>query len=131
MLAQMRAIGVEISIDDFGTGYSSLSYLHRFPINTLKIDRSFVSHMTENAENAENVRTIITLARNLEMDVVAEGVETAEQLAQLKELECDYGQGFFFSRPLTQEAVGSLIAPNSPYQMPLPANSFPQHSLAA
>ena len=131
MLAQLRALGVEISIDDFGTGYSSLSYLHRFPINTLKIDRSFVSHMTENAENAEIVRTIITLARSLEMDVVAEGVETAEQLAQLKELECDYGQGFLFSRPLTQEAAGSLIAQNSPYQIPLPANSFPQHSLAA
>jgi diguanylate cyclase (GGDEF)-like protein/PAS domain S-box-containing protein len=101
MLQQMRALGIELSIDDFGTGYSSLSYLHRFPISTLKIDRSFVGRMSVNNENAEIVRTIIMLARSLKMDVVAEGVETVEQLAQLKALNCQYGQGYYFSKPLS------------------------------
>ncbi|MDX6694680.1 MAG: hypothetical protein QOF02_2283 [Blastocatellia bacterium] len=105
MLKQMRSLGIELSIDDFGTGYSSLSYLHRFPISTLKIDRSFVSRMTGNNENAEIVRTIMMLARSLKMDVVAEGVETAEQLAQLKSLDCEYGQGYYFSKPLSVEQM--------------------------
>jgi diguanylate cyclase (GGDEF)-like protein/PAS domain S-box-containing protein len=109
VLRQLRALGVELSIDDFGTGYSSLSYLHRFPINTLKIDRSFVMRMTDNSENAEIVRTIVTLARSLEMDVVAEGVETATQLRQLRELECDFGQGYLFSRPVGAEKVAELM----------------------
>ncbi|HEX8557434.1 MAG TPA: EAL domain-containing protein [Pyrinomonadaceae bacterium] len=100
MLTQLRLLGVGLSIDDFGTGYSSLSYLHRFPIDTLKIDRSFVTQMTDNAENAEIVRTIVTLARSLDMDVIAEGVETREQLRRLGSLGCDYGQGYLFSRPV-------------------------------
>src|ERR671939_778286 len=98
MLRHLRDLGVQLAIDDFGTGYSSLSYLHRFPIDTLKIDRSFVTQMTDNAENAEIVRTIVTLARSLDMDVVAEGVETREQLRQLSSLGCDYGQGYLFSK---------------------------------
>jgi len=102
MLEHLRALGVQISIDDFGTGYSSLSYLHRLPIDTLKIDRSFVMRMGENTENAEIVRTIISLARNLRMSVIAEGVETVEQLEQLRGLECDNAQGFLFSRPLEE-----------------------------
>jgi diguanylate cyclase (GGDEF)-like protein/PAS domain S-box-containing protein len=105
MMEQLRKLGIELSIDDFGTGYSSLSYLHRFPISTLKIDRSFVSRMTVNNENAEIVRTIIMLARSLKMDVVAEGVETAEQLAQLKALDCEYGQGYYFSKPLVADEM--------------------------
>ncbi|HWS54763.1 MAG TPA: EAL domain-containing protein [Pyrinomonadaceae bacterium] len=113
MLRQLRALGVEISIDDFGTGYSSLSYLHRFPINTLKIDRSFVTRMTENSENAEIVRTIVTLARSLQMSVVAEGVETEAQLARLRELECDYGQGYLFSKPVGGERVRELVRENT------------------
>jgi EAL domain-containing protein (putative c-di-GMP-specific phosphodiesterase class I) len=100
MLNQLRALGVQLAMDDFGTGYSSLSYLHRFPINTLKIDRSFITQMVENNENAEIVRTISGLAQNLGMDVVAEGVETREQLEILRGLGCKYGQGYFFSRPL-------------------------------
>src|SRR5437868_5382173 len=106
MLTQLRDLGVGLSIDDFGTGYSSLSYLHRFPIDTLKIDRSFVTQMTVNTENAEIVRTIVTLARSLDMNAVAEGVETREQLRQLCELECGYGQGYLFSKPV---AAGQAI----------------------
>ena len=109
MLTQLRVLGVGLSIDDFGTGYSSLSYLHRFPIDTLKIDRSFVTQMTDNSENAEIVRTIVTLARSLDMAVVAEGVETADQLRQLGELGCDYGQGYLFSRPVGSGQAAELL----------------------
>ncbi|MET0626041.1 MAG: EAL domain-containing protein [Pyrinomonadaceae bacterium] len=110
MLMQLRNLGVGLSIDDFGTGYSSLSYLHRFPIDTLKIDRSFVTQMTDNAENAEIVRTIVTLARSLDMNVIAEGVETSEQLRQLGSLGCDYGQGYLFSRPVGAGQAVELLA---------------------
>jgi diguanylate cyclase (GGDEF)-like protein/PAS domain S-box-containing protein len=106
MLIQLRALGIRLSMDDFGTGYSSLSYLHRFPIHTLKIDRSFVSG--GDGEN-EIVRTIIMLARNMGMDVVAEGIETEEQLAYLKGLKCEYGQGFLFSRPLDLDTACKLL----------------------
>ncbi len=109
-LLQLKKLGVQIYIDDFGTGYSSLSYLHRFPIDTLKIDRSFVGRMSSDNENWEIVRTIVTLAHNLGLDVVAEGVETAEQLAQLRTLQCEYGQGYFFSRPLDVAAVETFMA---------------------
>jgi diguanylate cyclase (GGDEF)-like protein len=109
MLERLRALGVSLSIDDFGTGYSSLSYLHRLPVNILKVDRSFVGRMSAGDENAEIVRTIIVLARNLGMEVVAEGIETREQLEQLRELNCDYGQGYFFSKPLSGVAAGALI----------------------
>ncbi|HZH29614.1 MAG TPA: EAL domain-containing protein [Pyrinomonadaceae bacterium] len=109
VLARLRSLGVGLSIDDFGTGYSSLSYLHRFPVNTLKVDRSFVSRMTSGDENLEIVRTIVTLARNLGMDVVAEGIETGEQLAQLKALKCEYGQGYFFAKPLDAAGAGELL----------------------
>jgi EAL domain-containing protein (putative c-di-GMP-specific phosphodiesterase class I) len=110
MLESLRSLGVEVSIDDFGTGYSSLSYLHRLPIDTLKVDRSFVSRMANNNENTEIVRTIVTLAQSLDMKVVAEGVETSEQLAQLQILRCEGGQGFLFSRPLDAEAASALLA---------------------
>ena len=108
-LEKLRALGVELSIDDFGTGYSSLSYLHRLPIDTLKIDRSFVSHMTENNENKEIVRTIIMLAKTLGMGVIAEGVETKEQAASLRELGCHSVQGYLVARPLDAESTDRLI----------------------
>lgn len=107
-LLQLRKLGVHLSIDDFGTGYSSLSYLHRFPVNTLKIDRSFISRMANGDENSEIVRTICTLANNLGMEVVAEGVETREQLALLRTLKCEYGQGYLFSRPVDAEKATAL-----------------------
>ncbi len=110
MLQQLKALGIQSSMDDFGTGYSSLSYLHRLPIDVLKIDRSFVSGTRTGLEKPEVVRTIMTLARDLGIDVVAEGVETAEQLSQLRELGCKYGQGYLLSKPLDSEAAGKFIA---------------------
>ena len=114
MLRQLRGLGVESSIDDFGTGYSSLSYLHHFPSTTLKIDRSFISRMGGVGENSEIVRTILLLARNLGMQVVAEGVETEEQLAQLRALACDFGQGYLFSKAVNAAAVGRMLSEASP-----------------
>ena len=109
LLQRLKALHLQLSIDDFGTGYSSLSYLHRFPTNTIKVDRSFVSRMGDKSEDAQIVQTIIILGHNLGMDIVAEGVETAEQLANLRTLNCEYGQGFFFSKPLAAEAAEALL----------------------
>lgn len=110
MLRQLKELGIQLSIDDFGTGYSSLSYLHRFPLDVLKVDRSFVIRLGPHGENAEIVRAIITLAGNLGMRVIAEGVETVEQLAQLRALGCHYGQGYLFSKPITGDAATVLLA---------------------
>ena len=110
MLQALRALGLELSLDDFGTGYSSLSYLHRFPLDVLKIDRSFVSRMDTEEESKAIIQTIITLAHQLGLDVVAEGVESAEQLRYLRTLGCEYGQGYFVSRPLDAETISALIA---------------------
>jgi len=111
-LLELRNLGVQLAIDDFGTGYSSLSYLHQFPANTLKIDRSFVSRIGDAGENGEIVHTIMTLAHSLNMDVVAEGVETVEQLAQLRLLECEYGQGYLFCKPKDGEMISAVIEAN-------------------
>jgi EAL domain-containing protein (putative c-di-GMP-specific phosphodiesterase class I) len=96
-------------MDDFGTGYSSLSYLHSFPFDVLKIDRSFVSRMTEGDQPLQIVHTIIELARVLGMDVVAEGIETQEQYHLLRGMGCRYGQGYLFARPMSAEAVTQLL----------------------
>jgi diguanylate cyclase (GGDEF)-like protein/PAS domain S-box-containing protein len=109
ILRQFRSLGVNLSMDDFGTGYSSLSYLHQLPISTLKIDRSFVSKITDKADTTEIVRTILLLAKNLHLDVVAEGIETLNQQDILKELNCEYGQGYYFSRPLDVEPAKQFI----------------------
>ena len=108
-LLQLRSLGVRLHIDDFGTGYSSLSYLHHLPVDTLKIDRSFVSRIGKNEEKGEIVGTIATLAHNLGMEVIAEGVETAVQLTQVKALECESAQGFYFSRPMASQDAERLI----------------------
>ncbi|MBE9168638.1 EAL domain-containing protein [Pleurocapsales cyanobacterium LEGE 06147] len=115
ILSQIRNKGIQLGIDDFGKGYSSLSYLHRFPINTLKIDRSFVSQMNIDRENFEIVRTIITLAHTLGMDAIAEGVEDIEQFTQLQQLGCEFAQGYLFSKPLERRAAESVIAMDSKY----------------
>lgn len=113
LLLQLQALGLQVHLDDFGTGYSSLNHLHRFPISTLKIDRSFVNNLELGSKNIEIVRTIIMLAHGLGMQVTAEGIETAEQLVHLQTLGCDYGQGYFFAKPLNREAASTLIAENS------------------
>jgi diguanylate cyclase (GGDEF)-like protein len=110
MFKRLRALGVQLSIDDFGTGYSSLSYLHRFPLNYLKIDRSFVSRMTETSDNAEIVKTIVTLAHNLGMQAIAEGVETPDQCEKLRAIGCEFAQGYLFSRPIDRNAVLAMLA---------------------
>jgi len=109
---ELKKLGLGFSIDDFGTGYSSLSYLGRFPMDTLKIDRSFVSNLKSNLENREIIRTIIGLARNLGMNVVAEGTETAEEIIYLKTLDCEFAQGYFFSKPVDSIAAQVLLREN-------------------
>ncbi len=109
VLQQLRALGVQICIDDFGTGYSSLSYLHRFPIATIKIDRSFVSQIHRSHENTEIVRSIISLARSLGMAVIAEGTETEEQLLRLRSMSCAYGQGWLFAHALEPAEATAIL----------------------
>ncbi|MDJ1182889.1 two-component system response regulator [Roseofilum casamattae] len=110
ILDNLRQRHIQLSIDDFGTGYSSLSYLHELPINTLKIDRSFVNRISKEGENSEIVETIITLANHLNISVIAEGVETIWQLHELCRMGCGEGQGYFFAKPLDSEAIGALLA---------------------
>lgn len=109
LLGELKALGVGLKIDDFGTGYASLKCLNRLPFDVLKIDRSFVVNMSDNNGTGETIRTILQLAENLGMEVVAEGIERQEQLVQLRSLDCDYGQGFYFSPPLEHDALGDLI----------------------
>lgn len=99
-VAQIRNLGARVSLDDFGTGYSSLGYLHRFPVDTLKIDKSFVDLLQDEAEASPVPRAVVGLARSLGMEVVAEGIEHSGQLARLKQMECEYGQGYLFARPM-------------------------------
>ena len=111
ILAQIKKRNIKLSIDDFGTGYSCLSYLSHFPIDNLKIDRSFIERLNFDAEKLAIVRMIITLAKTLGMDTIAEGIETAEQLTQLKNLGCQFGQGYMLAKPLdVQEIESSLKA---------------------
>jgi EAL domain-containing protein (putative c-di-GMP-specific phosphodiesterase class I) len=110
MLHQLRTLGVRIAMDDFGTGYSSLSYLRTFPLDKIKIDRSFVQDVAQNSEARAIVRAITSLARALKINVVAEGVETAEQLEIVKAEGCNEIQGYFFSRPKPAAELGDVIA---------------------
>jgi diguanylate cyclase (GGDEF)-like protein/PAS domain S-box-containing protein len=109
-LVRLRALGVQVCIDDFGTGYSSLNCLHRFPVDTLKIDRSFVRQMEDAEENMQIVQSIVGLAHILSIDVIAEGVETEAQRNKLAALNCEYGQGYFFSRPLDSAAAEAFLS---------------------
>jgi diguanylate cyclase (GGDEF)-like protein/PAS domain S-box-containing protein len=108
-LEELKRLGVRLHMDDFGTGLASLAYLRRFPLDTLKIDRSFVSRMTEDPQDEEIVRTIVTLGRNLNLGVIAEGIETDAQLERLKELGCDLGQGYFLARPMPEADAGRWV----------------------
>ncbi len=110
ILERLRKFGVRVSIDDFGTGYSSLSYLHQLPFDTLKIDRSFVSVMQSRSNGGQIVQTILDLAKNLKLDVVAEGAESAEHVDLLRQMGCGFAQGYFFSRPLNEAAAIALLS---------------------
>ncbi len=114
ILKAVKDLGVKLSIDDFGTGYSSLSYLHRLPIDTLKVDRSFVSSMDDSTENAEIVRTVIALANSLNLSVIAEGIESMDQYYGLRRLGCEYGQGYLFSRPVPARDAGMMLGSSGP-----------------
>jgi EAL domain-containing protein (putative c-di-GMP-specific phosphodiesterase class I) len=109
-LSTIKELGIGIALDDFGTGYSSFSYLHRFPIDTLKIDRSFISDICKKTEHAEIVAAIIAMSHILKLRVIAEGIETEEQLRLLVDKDCDIIQGYLFSRPLPAEEMTQLLA---------------------
>jgi len=109
IISSLKSHKIKLGLDDFGTGYSSLSYLHRFPVDTLKIDRSFVSRMEQGTENQAIIKTIVALAQNMDFQTVAEGIETDGQLAVLKALDCRFGQGYLFSKPLTAEEAEVLL----------------------
>ena len=108
-LAELKALGVHVEIDDFGTGYSSLKYLQRFPVDGLKMDKSFVDKLDSDDESAAIVEAMISLARALGLEVIAEGIETPAQLARLRSLGCDMGQGYYFSRPVGAIAAAEIL----------------------
>ena len=126
-LVRLKALGVSLAIDDFGTGYSSLAYLRRFPVDTLKIDRSFVERLGEQADDAALANTIVQLGQSLGMTTVAEGIEEYGQLVALREMGCTFAQGFYFSRPVPAAEAGRLLRESSsrrsrmtPRPLPLP-----------
>jgi EAL domain-containing protein (putative c-di-GMP-specific phosphodiesterase class I) len=124
VLGDLKGLGVRISLDDFGTGYSSLSYLRRFPVDTLKIDRSFVVAMDESDECREIIRTVVNLAMTLGLEVIAEGAETEAQIKYLESLQCKFGQGYFYSRPVPADRAVTLprvVAPDDHPNVPPPA----------
>ena len=108
-LHELKALGVKLAIDDFGTGYSSLSYLKRFPVDTLKIDRSFVSGLGQNAEDTAIVQAVVTMAHTVGLTVTAEGVETTEITDHLQGLGCDLAQGYYFAKPLPSADLAALL----------------------
>jgi len=108
-LAELKAMNITLAMDDFGTGYSSLSYLRKYPFDVLKIDRSFINEITYNAADLELVQASIALAQGLKLSVVAEGIETEEQLAVLRDIGCDYGQGYLFGKPMGAEELSSMF----------------------
>ena len=122
-LTDIRAMNVQLHMDDFGTGYSSLSYLNRFPINSLKIDRSFVGNLGLCEETWKIVQAIVNLGKNLEMELIAEGIENIMQLRMLQTLKCDYGQGYYFAKPLEPDEVKRLIAAPPPWLVVFKNNS--------
>lgn len=124
-LAQFNELGVSLAIDDFGTGHASLAYLHQFPIDAIKIDRSFVASLGSSGRADDVSRGIIHLAHDLRMKTVAEGVETLEQLRELRALGCDVAQGFYFSRAVSAEEFGSLLAATSPFSAQMQAAQAP------
>lgn len=117
LMLRLKSLDLKLAIDDFGTGYSSLSYLHRFPMDTLKVDKSFVGRLEQSLEDQAIIHTILTLGKKLGMEVVAEGVETIEQVHMLKDESCDYGQGYFFAKPLSREDAWELLKRSCPHRV--------------
>lgn len=116
-LGKIQAMNIQLHMDDFGTGYSSLSYLNRFPIDSIKIDQSFTGSLGLNEETWKIVQAIVTLGRNLEMELIAEGIENIMQLRMLQNLKCDYGQGYYFSKPMDSSAIEPIIAGQIPWSI--------------
>jgi EAL domain-containing protein (putative c-di-GMP-specific phosphodiesterase class I) len=112
-LAALKATGVRIAIDDFGTGYSSLAYLQQFPVDTLKIDRSFISAMADSPESGALIRTLVQLGKTLGLETLAEGIEESAQYSQLERDQCDSGQGYLYARPLEADAVEAFLTARS------------------
>jgi EAL domain-containing protein (putative c-di-GMP-specific phosphodiesterase class I) len=106
---QLRSMGIQIHIDDFGTGYSSLSYLHRFPIDAIKIDRTFINKLTADGKNKEIIQSILSLASSLNFEVIAEGVEMNHQLVNMQNMQCQFGQGFLISVPMEPGAIDAWV----------------------
>jgi FixJ family two-component response regulator len=129
LLGELKGLGVQLSMDDFGTGYSSLSCLKRFPFDTLKIDISFVREITSDPESAAIARTIIAMAHNLKLRVIAEGVETEGQLRYLRAHGCDAMQGFFFSRPVPADEFAGLLRESRRLLLPDGADVAPEKTL--
>jgi predicted signal transduction protein with EAL and GGDEF domain len=123
ILSELRAMGVRLCIDDFGTGYSSLSYFRRFALDVLKIDRSFISEILSSSESREIAKTIINLGTNLGMEVVAEGVETQEQVSLLRSLGCEFAQGYFFAKPLDPAEIARTLVTSKANYYTLPEDS--------
>ena len=119
IISELRDTGIRIGIDDFGTGYSSLAHLHRLPLDLLKIDKSFIQGMLTCSETREIVRTIIALAQNLHLDIVAEGVETLEQQQLLFEMGCTHAQGYLYSRSMPSDDVTAFLRDYAPLAQPL------------
>ena len=115
IMHEIRKEGIELAMDDFGTGQSSLSCLQHFPIKTLKVDRAFLRHMTMQREFSAVMQAIITLASNLNLSVIAEGIEDAAQLSQLQAMDCEYAQGYYFSKPVTAEEATLLLQPGNSF----------------
>jgi EAL domain-containing protein (putative c-di-GMP-specific phosphodiesterase class I) len=108
-LREIKSLGVHVAIDDFGTGYSSLAYLRQFPVDALKIDRSFISAMADSPESSALIHTLVELGRTLGLETLAEGIEDDEQLLKLQQEHCDRGQGFLFSRPIEPDAIEAFL----------------------
>jgi diguanylate cyclase (GGDEF)-like protein/PAS domain S-box-containing protein len=123
ILRRLKALGARLAIDDFGTGYSSLSYLHRFPIDMLKIDRSFVERLSHASDNAELARTIVRLGQSLQLVTVAEGVEDSAQFLALRRMGCDIGQGYYFGKPMASEEISRLLRDDTPAPARKPATT--------